>query len=187
MSLLDIDIAGLQENIAANFWMGTVRKSGIERPIILHVLKSLTEHHLNPKAPFPQSFLETLVMVEIQQRTLPSPSRKKSEPTICQEWQNLQAFVTNAVTKCLKVLISLHCFKIFRAQPIEKHDNRVNYCKDCNIASRCFNRDQAVNKLQTVRASTNINTREQNRLYTTTTTTTTITTTTTTTDEKMRR
>ena len=26
MSLLDIDIAGLQENIAANFWMGTVRK-----------------------------------------------------------------------------------------------------------------------------------------------------------------
>ena len=66
-------------------------------------------------------------------------------------------FCDNAVTKCLKVLISLHCFKIFRAQPIEKHDSRVNYCKDCNIASRCFNRDQAVNKLQTVRASTNIN------------------------------
>ena len=77
-------------------------------------------------------------------------------------------FCDNAVTKCLKVLISLHCFKIFRAQPIEKHDSRVNYCKDCNIASRCFNRDQAVNKLQTVRASTNISTREQNRLYTST-------------------
>jgi hypothetical protein len=66
-------------------------------------------------------------------------------------------FCDNAVTKCLKVLISLHCFKIFRAQPIEKHDSRVKYCKDCNIASRCFDRDQAVNKLQTVRASTNIN------------------------------
>ena len=41
---------------------------------------------------------------------------------------NLHAFVTNTISKCLKilkVLISLDCFKIFRVQPIKKHNRKI--------------------------------------------------------------
>ena len=45
-------------------------------------------------------------------------TQKKSEPAICQQRQ-ICTFVTDVLTKCLKLLISLDCVNIIRAQPIQ--------------------------------------------------------------------
>ena len=52
---------------------------------------------------------------------------------------NLHAFVTDALTECLKVLISLDSFNIFRAQPIQSIQNTTAEWKTATTASRSLN------------------------------------------------
>ena len=77
---------------------------------------------------------------------------------------NLHAFVTNTISKCLKMPESFDFPRLLQnlqgstyQETQQKNIRKWKTAMDCNIASRSLNRDRTVNKLQSSRASTNIN------------------------------
>ena len=87
---------------------------------------------------------------------------------------NLHAFVTDALTECLKVLISLDSFNIFRAQPIQSIQNTTAEWKTATTASRSLNtvgeaqQSTYFKHYMHQQTSTNINIHQQNPMYTST-------------------
>jgi len=108
--------------------------------------------------------------VEDSAVTFTEKNRANNMPTMA----NLHAFVTDALIKCLKVLISLDSFNIFRAQPIQSIQNTTAEWKTATTASRSLNtvgeaqQSTYFKHYMHQQTSTNINIHQQNPMYTST-------------------